>query len=356
MSLPTASSPQKRAAASATGLKNTLSVVFSFRNEEDVLEELIRRTRAVLDHEVANGRLRDYELVFVNDDSLDRSQEILEQAAVGHHDIRIVTMSRNFGCAACQLAGMEYASGDGVVYMDADLQDPPEVIPDLITVWQNQNVDVVHTVRLSREGEGRVKMALTWLGYRIISLVSDVKLQVQAGDFKLLSRRAVNQLVQLREKLPYVRGLTCWIGFNQATVKYRREARAAGKTKFPVLGRKVIQNFLSSALIAFSDIPLQLSLFIGAIAVALSMVLGVYVVIQRFLINVTSGWTSLMVTVLFIGGIQLMMIGVLGLYLHSVYLDAKNRPNYIVESCQGFEHRLDQADETEEPKQEEANG
>jgi len=327
-------------AAKASAPKSTLSVVLSFRNEEEVLEELIRRLRTVLDGLIQQGRLTDYELIFVNDDSTDRSEEVLERAAQGHRDIKVINMSRNFGVSVCVMAGMEFASGDAVVYMDADLQDPPEVIPQLVEAWQDRNADVVHTVRVVRAGESRFKLWLTALGYRIIRYVSEVELPIEAGDFKLLSRRAVDHLVQLREKQPYLRGLACWIGFNQEKIEYRREPRAAGKTKFPVFGRKVIRNFLNSALIAFSGIPLQLALLGGFVVSGIAFCLLVYVVLQKIFGNPTTGWSALMVTMLFLGGIQLLTIGILGLYLNSVYLETKGRPNYIIESSRGFEHEL----------------
>jgi glycosyltransferase involved in cell wall biosynthesis len=314
-----------------------LSVVLSFYNEEDVLPELIRRLRKVLDAECAGQTIRDYELIFVNDASTDRSEEILKEAAQGRQDLKILTMSRNFGISPCVLAGMEYASGDLIVYMDADLQDPPEVIPTLIQTWKEQQVDVVHTVRLSRAGESRMKLWITQVGYFILQHVSTVHLPFEAGDFKLLSRRAVNHLIQFKEKKPFMRGLVCWIGFPQATVRYRREARFSGKTKFPVYSRKVIRNFLDSALISFSDVPLQFSLFAGFL-----ISLGAFLYLLYMLIATLRGqplptWSPLMVVVLLLGGTQLLTIGVLGLYINSIFLETKGRPNYIIDRTFGFD-------------------
>lgn len=315
--------------------KPVISVVLSFKNEEEVLPELISRLHNVLDQEYKNN----YELIFVNDNSTDRSEEILLDAAKGRNDIKIITMSRTFGVSECALSGMEYSSGDAVIYMDADLQDPPEVIPELINAWKSgDNIDVVHTVRLSRDGESRVKLWLTKVGYKILKYVSNIDLQVEAGDFKLLSRRAVNYVIKFKEKKPFLRGLVSWIGFNQTTVKYHREARFAGKTKFPIYSYKVIQNFLNSALISFSDLPLQLSFVVGAIVSVGALLALIYVVIQRFLIQTTPGWSAIMVTMLFLGGIQLITIGILGLYINSIYLETKGRPNYIIKTIFGFEN------------------
>jgi len=227
-----------------------LSVVFSFRNEEEVLPELIRRTTIVLQKELSKNNLSSYELIFVNDASSDDSLTILKEQAKDDNSIRIINMSRCFGVSQCVLAGMECTSGDLIVYMDTDLQDPPEIIPELLQSWRDENgVEVVHTIRLSRQGESRIKLLITKIGYYILNKFSIIYLPVEAGDFKLLTRRAVDQLVQLRENHPFVRGLVCWIGFKQSYVKYHRQPRFAGKTKFQVLGLKVLNNFSKVSLI-----------------------------------------------------------------------------------------------------------
>ena len=318
----------------------TLSIVLSFFNEEMVLTELIRKLREVLNNESKKGTIDKYELIFVNDDSTDRSETILLEAAKdGFNDIRIITMSRNFGVSECVLAGMEYASGDAVIYMDADLQDPPEVIPDMIQAWRSgDNIDVVHTRRLSREGESRFKLWVTHSGYNMLRHVANIDLQMETGDFKLLSRRAVNHLVELKEKKPFLRGLVCWIGFNQTIIKYHRKARFAGKTKFPIISIKVLRNFLSSALISFSDVPLQLSLISGFIISFSAFLFLFFVIFQKLLGHPTQGWSATMAAILLLGGMQLVTIGVLGLYINSIYLEVKRRPNYIIKKMFGFEN------------------
>jgi glycosyltransferase involved in cell wall biosynthesis len=314
----------------------SLSVVFSFANEEDVLPEAIGRLRAVLGDECARGRLSRYELIFVNDASKDRSQEILKEAAHGHDDIRVINMARNFGISPCALAGMEYSTGDLVVYMDVDLQDPPEVISDLLRAQQETGADVVHTIRRSRAGEGRLKMAITWLGYRILHYVSNIPIRIEAGDFKLLTRRAVNEVIKFREKRPFLRGLVAWVGFKQTEIYYDRQARGAGKTKFPVLGLKVIRNFFDSALISFSDVPLQAATLLGAIISLGAFLYFVYVIVAKFCGCNMPGWSAMMATILFLGGTQLLFMGIMGLYINAIYLETKNRPNYVVESTFGF--------------------
>lgn len=320
-----------------------LSIVISFYNEEDVLPELIRRLRDVLGTQIMKKRISSYELIFVNDDSTDCSEQILRNASHGYNDIRIITMSRNFGVSECAMAGIVKSSGDAVIYMDADLQDPPEVIPEMICAWQEgHNIDVVHTSRDSRDGESRIKLFITRIAYEILHRLTEFKLPRETGDFKLLSRRAVDHLICLKEKKPFVRGLICWIGFNQVFVNYKREMRFSGRTKFPVFSRRVIKNFLDSALISFSTFPLKLCLIVGMSVALGSFIFLFYIIVQKFLFEYTTpGWSALMVTILLLGGIQLISIGILGLYVSSIFLEVKGRPNYIIKNTFGFEPSKD---------------
>jgi glycosyltransferase involved in cell wall biosynthesis len=314
-----------------------ISVVFSFFNEEDVLPELLRRTRAVFDRLIESGGIADYELLFVNDASTDRSADILAAEMERRADIRLINMSRNFGVSPCVLAGMFYARGDAVVYMDADLQDPPEVIPELVRAWQaNHDIDVVHTVRQSRAGETRLKLALTRLGYWLLRSVSTIDLPLQAGDFKLLSRRAVNLVTQFQEKRPFLRGLVCWIGLGQAKVYYHREPRWSGKTKFHVLGLKVIRNFIDSALISFSDAPLKLATLFGLLLSLTSALYAIFALAGWWGGAALPGWSLTLIAVLFVGGVQLTSVGILGSYVASIFLETKGRPNFIVRDIKGF--------------------
>jgi len=309
-----------------------ISVVLSFKNEYETIPELIRRLRNILDKQYKNN----YELIFVNDKSTDRSEEVLLDAAIDHKDVKIITMSRTFGVSECVLAGMEYSSGDAVIYMDADLQDPPEVIPDMIKAWRSDdNIDVVHTARLSRAGESCIKLWTTKLGYKILKYVSNIDVQTEVGDFKLLSRRAVNHVIKFKERNPFLRGLVNWIGFNQITIYYHREARYGGQNKFPTLGYKVIQNFLNSALISFSDLPLKVSFIIGVLF-SLGALLTLILIV---LLTQTVSWLqAIMIVMLFLGGIQLITIGILGLYIYSIFIEIKGRPRYIIESTFGFDN------------------
>ena len=314
-----------------------ISVVFSFRNEEEVLPELIRRTRSVLAQEKQKGALSAYELIFVNDASTDRSLSILLNERQNHLDIFILNMSRCFGVAPCILAGMEHSRGDAVIYMDADLQDPPEYIPQLLEAWQTRQVDVVHTVRKSRRGETKFKIFLTKLGYLVLNAFSSISIPMEAGDFKLLSRRAVSHLLQLRENRPFVRGLVCWIGFKQAFIEYEREARLAGKSKFPVLSWKVISNFLGSAILSFSSLPLKIAALLGMVVIIFDLIFMIQVFCQTLHGTAFPGGSALVIAILFIGGVQLLCLGVIGVYLDSIHEQSKNRPNFIIESKIGFD-------------------
>ncbi len=316
-----------------------LSIIFSFRNEEHVLQELISRVRAVLAKEKEHNTIAGWELIFVNDASNDRSLEVLLRHAQNTKDIKIITMSRVFGVAPCVMAGLANAQGDAAVYMDADLQDPPELIPEMLKAMREQNADVVHTVRRSRQGESAFKLFITKIGYRILNRYSTVPIPQEAGDFKLLSRRVIDNVLLLKEINPFMRGLVAWVGFKQVFITYDRQARFAGKSKFFVLGKKVISNFLNSAIINFSSVPLKIASYCGLCAILVSTLFALHALIQKINGADISGWSTLMIVIVFIGGVQLFCIGMIGLYLNSVHEQSKMRPNYIIESTYGINPR-----------------
>ncbi len=308
-----------------------LSVVLSFRNEADVIPELIQRLKAAL-----AATPVEFELIFVNDDSTDNSLELLLEEAAADKRIKAINMARRFGVAECVLAGMKYAKGDAVVYMDADLQDPPELIPELIAKWQ-QGADVVYTVRTQRQGEAAFKLWLTRAAYRAINAASDIKLPVEAGDFKLLSRRAVNALLCLKEKNPYMRGLVTWIGFKQAPVYYTRQKRAGGITHFPIFRSRGPVTTFVYGLTSFSLLPLVFFLLAGLAICGLAVISIVAAGIALLLNLALPDWTVMAVLLLFSSGVQVLGIGTLGLYLGRVFNEVRNRPHYIVANTIGFE-------------------
>lgn len=310
-----------------------LSVVLSFYNEEETIPELLRRLRAVL-RPLCGDR---YELVFVDDDSTDRSLEMLRAEAALHGDIRVVVMARNVGPSICAVEGIRHAKGDAVIYMDSDLQDPPELIPRMVEAWQGgDGVEVVHTVRESRMGESAFKLWVTRLGYRILKAVSSVEIIPEAGDFKLLSRRAADEIGRTEERRPFPRGLSTWVGFRQAIVKYRREARTTGRTKCPVLGVRVLNYFFDTALVAFSDLPLKLSLFLGIpVSIAGTAMLAAFLGAPLAGFRLPDG-SGLLAAILLVGGLQFVAIGLLGLYVNAIHAEVRRRPPFVVKETIGF--------------------
>lgn len=323
--------------------KPSVSVIYSFYNEQNVVEELVQRTRNSLIPLKNSGEIASYEMVFVNDNSSDSSRDKLIELMREENDILLIDMARNFGVSECVLAGFSYSNGDVVIYLDADLQDPPELIPELIREWKGDpEAEIVYTTRRKRSGEHPLKMALTKFGYRLINRLSDIELPIDSGDFKLLSRRAVNHVLSLNEQRPYLRGMISWIGFKQRQVFYDRDPRADGRnnTKFPVLSKRVIYGYLDRALISYSDAPLKLMLFLGVIVSLSSFFYLIVVIIQKFLGLYVPGWPAIMVAILFLGGIQLSVIGVIGLYINSIYLQVKRRPLTIIDKITGCESRV----------------
>ena len=309
---------QTRAHEGATRPARPLvSVVFSFRNEAENIPTLVARLDkafAALD--------ADYEAVFVNDASTDASLSLLMKERARNARIRIVNMSRRFGVAEGVIAGMSVSRGDAVVYMDADLQDPPEIIPALIDRWR-QGADVVHTVRTRRHGENPLKMAATQLAYRLIHLGSSIRLPVDAGDFKLLSRAAVDHLLKLRESDPYLRGLVVWLGYNQVAIPYERESRHAGRTHFPFFSRNPWKTF-TMGMTSFSFMPIYGCFALAA--VGLIAAFGLAIAGSFFMAALTFFWAT-----------TIAAIAVVGTYLIRVYKDVRGRPAYIIESVIGEE-------------------
>jgi glycosyltransferase involved in cell wall biosynthesis len=308
-----------------------LSVVLSFFNEYEVLDELITRLKKVIGDQLGY----EYELIFVNDRSTDRSVELLLDAREKDPNIKIVTMSRNFGVSECVLAGMELATGDAIVIMDTDLQDPPEVIPDLVKEW-NKGADVVYTVRTSRDGESRIKMWITQLGYRLIRSISSIDLPMQSGDFKLMSRRVVKHVIAMKEHEPYLRGLVRFVGFNQVPVYYDRDARLAGETHFRIYGPKTIKNYISGVT-SFSDVPLYLIFALGITVCMGAFSYLLIIVAMRLMGWNLPGWSAIMATVLFLGATQSLAIGILGLYVAKIHIEVKRRPNFIIDKVEGVD-------------------
>ncbi len=302
-----------------------LSFVFSFRNEEENIPELVRRVTAVAES-IADLR---HEMIFVNDASTDNSLALL-QSLQESHPITIVNMSRRFGVTPCVLAGFAHARGDAVVYMDADLQDPPELVPELVQKFR-EGADVVHTTRTHREGEGPVKMWATKRAYRLINRFSDIRLPENTGDFKLLSAKVVREILSLKEYDPYMRGLSVWVGHRQAYVYYRREARWGGQTKFPLFSKGPAGEFIRG-LTAYSAAPLYVSFILGLLTSLFAVVLILWAIITKLMGVAAPGASGVLMAVAFFSGVVLMTNGIMGIYIAKIYYEVRGRPRYIVES------------------------
>lgn len=310
--------------------KKLVSVVLSFRNEEEVIPELLRRL-----HKVAKSLPINYELIFVNDDSTDRSLELLMKHQEQDKNIKIINMSRKFGIAPCVMAGFRHAKGDAVIYMDADLQDPPELIPTLLQKWK-EGADVVHTTRTKRRGENAFKAWLTKQAYKAINFMADIDVPENAGDFKLLSRRVVDKVAQLKEYDPFMRGLVRWVGFKQVQVFYEREPRFAGKTHFSLWRSINPEKEFIRGITSFSAVPLYFALVMGFAISLGALVYLIYIIITKPMVTHLPGLPASMVVMLFLVGTILFTIGILGIYVGRIHHDIKNRPDYIIESTIGF--------------------
>ncbi|MEJ5314136.1 glycosyltransferase family 2 protein [Anaerolinea thermophila] len=303
-------------------MKPVFSIIAPIYNEHDSLPELHRRVSAVM-----NGLGEPWELILVDDGSSDGSTELIRRLAEQDEHIRPVIFARNFGHQIAVTAGLDYARGDAVVIIDADLQDPPEVIPDLVARWR-EGYEVVYAVRTEREGESWFKLFTASLFYRLIFRITDVKIPMDTGDFRLLDRKVVNVLKTMRERHRFLRGMAAWVGFRQIGVPYKRAARFAGSTKYPF--KKMLRLALT-AITGFSYFPLQVATYLGFIAAGLALIFIPIVVIERLIGNQAFfGQATTLVSVLFLGGVQLICLGILGEYIGRIYDEVKGRPLYIV--------------------------
>lgn len=303
-----------------------LSVAVPVFNEQENIPELYRRLVAALD-----GCVASFEIVFVDDGSQDATWALVQQLAARDGRVRGLRFSRNFGHQMAFAAGLDHARGEAVVIMDADLQDPPEVIPELVARWR-EGYDVVYGQRRRRDGESAFKLWTAKVFYRLLRRITPVDIPLDTGDFRLMDRRAVEAFRRLGERHRFTRGLVAWLGFRQTGVLYDRAARHAGDTKYPL--RKMMR-FAVDAITSFSHVPLQLATWMGFAVSALAFAYIVVVLALKVVGISWPGYTSLMAAILFLGGVQLVMIGLLGEYLGRVYDEVKHRPLYVVQEEAG---------------------
>ncbi len=277
----------------------------------------------------------DHEILFIDDGSRDGSAALLKELSRTDSSVKVISFSRNFGHQFAITAGLDFVRGNAAVIIDGDLQDPPEVIPEMLQKWE-EGFKVVFGIREKRRGENVFKLLTAKVFYRLIRLLSDVRIPLDAGDFRLLDRRVVEALKNVREENRYLRGLVSWTGFAQVGILYRRDRRYAGKTKFTL---KKMVRFAFDGILSFSDKPLKISAYLGFLITLASFIMALRVLIGKIRHPevLVSGWTSLILAVLFIGGIQMISLGILGLYLGRQYREVKRRPLYIIAETSGFE-------------------
>jgi len=308
--------------------KTELSVVVPVFNEEGNIGELYGRLTSVF-KDIGLG----YEIIFVNDGSSDGSLTGLKKLASEDRHVRIVDLARNFGHQMAITGGLDFATGEAVVILDADLQDPPEVISEMVEEWK-AGAEVVSAVRRQRKGESFLKKATAFLFYRIFVRLSGINMPLDAGDFRLIDRKVLNSLKGIRERNRFIRGLISWIGYNHKSIYYDRQERKRGQTKFPFLK---MFKFSVDAITSFSIFPLRIATVMGVIVSALSFMVIIYLIYLKLVTDkLVQGWMTLAGSILFLGGMQLLFLGIIGEYIGRIYDEVKGRPLYIVRDTHGF--------------------
>jgi polyisoprenyl-phosphate glycosyltransferase len=299
----------------------SVSVAIPIYNEEAIVPELLKRTRAVL-HRMPGGP---HQIVMVDDGSSDSTWELLEKAAESDASLLVISLSRNFGHQTALAAALDYVSGDVTVLMDGDLQDPPEAIPALVAAYK-QGYDVVYAQRVNRKEPWWLR-ACYYLFYRLLAVLSSIELPLDAGDFGLMSSRVIEEIRRMPEHHRYLRGMRTWIGFRQIGIPIERSSRRAGRTKYSPLK---LLKLASDGIFAFSIVPLRAAALLGACAIGLSMLYAIYAVYVKFWLRAPQGFTALILTITFLSGVNLFFLGIIGEYIGRVYEEAKGRPHYVV--------------------------
>lgn len=302
-----------------------ISIVIPMYYEEEVAEECYNRLKKVLDG------LKNYEneIIFVNDGSKDRTLEILTNIANQNENVKVLSFSRNFGHQAAVTAGLKVVTGDVVLIIDADLQDPPELLPEMLKLWEQGN-EVIYGERKTREGESKFKLFTAKMFYNTLNALSEVEIPKNTGDFRLVDRKVVDTVNAMPEHNKFLRGLFSWVGYKQYAFEYERKERFAGKTKYPL---KKMLKLAADGIIGFSTKPLKILGGIGIISIIISFIILVYAILSfAFDWNsVEPGWTSIMVSITFFAGVQLLSIWILSEYVGRIYDETKNRPEYVID-------------------------
>lgn len=302
-----------------------ISVVVPMYYEEEVVNECYTRLNNVF----TKLNKYDHEFIFVNDGSKDKTLELLEEIATNDKKVKIISFSRNFGHQCAVTAGLKYMEGDAVIIIDADMQDPPELIEEMIKLWEEGN-EVIYAKRKARKGESHFKLFTAKMFYRVLDGLSDVKIPQDTGDFRLADKKVIDVINDLPEHNKFLRGLFSWVGYRQIPIEYERRERFAGKTKYPF---KKMLKLAIDGIISFSNKPLKILGVIGIFSIIISFVILIYSLISYMfkLNNLTAGWTSLMVTITFFSGVQLLSIWIMSEYIARIYDESKGRPQYIID-------------------------
>ena len=310
-----------------------VSVVIPMYCEEEVAEECYKRVSKTL----KELKEYEYEIIFVNDGSQDKTLKILEEIARKDSNVKVISFSRNFGHQAAVTAGLKEVTGDAIVIMDADLQDPPELIPDMLKYWEQGN-EIIYGTRKTRKGESAFKLLTAKMFYKTLNALSDVEIPKDTGDFRLVDRKVIDVINNMPEHNKFLRGLFSWVGFKQMSYEYERQGRVAGKTKYPL---KKMLKLASDGIISFSTKPLKLLGTLGVLSIVISVIILIYALISYAfkLNNLSAGWTSIMVAITFFAGIQLLSIWIMSEYIGRIYEETKKRPQYIVDKKINIENK-----------------
>ena len=301
-----------------------VSVIVPMYYEEEVVNECYKRIKNVL----TTLENYEHEIIFVDDGSKDKTLQLLEETSSDDENVKVISFSRNFGHQAAVTAGLKYASGDLVLIIDSDMQDPPELLVDMIKLWEEGN-EVIYAKRKVRKGESKFKLFTAKMFYEILNGLSDVDIPKDTGDFRLVDKSVVDIINSMPEHNKFLRGLFSWVGFKQKAIEYERQERFAGKTKYPL---KKMLKLAADGIISFSTKPLKLIGGIGIISIFISFIILIYAILSYIFEwnDLTAGWTSLMVAITFFAGVQLVSIWMISEYIARIYDDTKNRPEYII--------------------------
>ncbi len=308
--------------------EDLISVIVPVFNEEGNIKHLYDRIRLVCEAIPEN-----FELIFIDDGSIDNSGMIIRELAQADHDVRLLTFTRNFGHQQAVSAGLKWCHGNCAIIIDADLQDPPELIPDMLAKWR-EGYQVVYATRSKRMGENVLKRMTAAVFYRLMRMLSNVEIPLDTGDFRLIDRQVIDMLNEMPERHRFLRGMVSWGGFRQTGLLYERQKRFAGRTKYPMFK---MFRFALTGVTSFSFIPLQFASYFGFVISAVAFLAGLYAIYLKLFTDATiQGWTSLMIAILFIGGVQLITLGIIGEYIGRISDEVKQRPPYIIRETLNF--------------------